>query len=50
MGPRRPGDQEHMEADVARLRADLGWRPATSFDEGMARTVAWAREVQQEGV
>ena len=49
-GPRRPGDQEHMEADVARLRADLGWRPATSFDEGMARTVAWAREVQQEGV
>ena len=45
-GPRRPGDQEHMEADVSRLRADLGWAPATPFDEGMARTVAWAREVQ----
>lgn len=48
-GPRRPGDQEHMEADMGRLRGDLGWMPRTSFEEGMARTVAWARQFQREG-
>lgn len=42
-GPRRPGDQEHMEADISRLQAALGWRPRISFDQGMAQTVDWAR-------
>ena len=42
-GPRRPGDQEHMEADTRRLREVLGWTPRVSFTEGMARTVAWGR-------
>ena len=43
-GPRRPGDQEHMEADITCLRAALGWEPRVGFAEGMARTIAWARE------
>lgn len=42
-GPRRPGDQEHMEADTHRLHAAIGWTPRVGFTEGMARTVAWAR-------
>jgi len=31
-------------ADIARIRADLGWRPAVSLDEGLRRTVAFYRE------
>lgn len=40
----RPGDQRHMTADISRLRADLGWEPRVSFNEGMRRTLRWANE------
>ena len=30
-------------ADISRIRADLGWRPAVSLDEGLRRTVAFYR-------
>jgi len=39
----RPGDQRHMQADVAKISAALGWRPEVDFAEGMARTVRWAQ-------
>jgi dTDP-glucose 4,6-dehydratase len=29
---------------VARRAAELGYRPATSFEAGLAATVAWYRE------
>ncbi|MHB1131292.1 MAG: NAD-dependent epimerase/dehydratase family protein [Chloroflexota bacterium] len=44
---RRPtlsGDQYRIAADISRARALLGWQPRVSFEEGLARTVAWARE------
>ena len=28
---------------AARLRAELGWEPQVSFEEGMRRTEAWLR-------
>ncbi|MFJ6698096.1 NAD-dependent epimerase/dehydratase family protein [Streptomyces sp. NPDC091272] len=34
-GEFRLGDVRHITADPARLRADLGWRPATDFAAGM---------------
>jgi UDP-glucose 4-epimerase len=39
----RPGDQRHMQADITRSQAILGWQPRMSFRDGMAQTVAWAR-------
>jgi len=30
-------------ADISRIRADLGWRPAVQLDEGLRRTVAFYR-------
>jgi nucleoside-diphosphate-sugar epimerase len=39
----RPGDVRHTRADIAAAAADLGHRPAVSFDEGLARTVEWFR-------
>lgn len=41
--PERPGDQRHMVADISLLRKTLGWQPRVSFDEGMKRTLDWAK-------
>ncbi len=42
-GPARPGDQRHMQADIRRAQEVLGWAPEVSLEDGMERTVAWAR-------
>jgi len=39
-GSVRPGDSERMVADISRLRT-LGYEPAVSLEQGIARTVAW---------
>jgi UDP-glucose 4-epimerase len=45
--PTLPGDQFRIAADVTRAAALVGWKPDTSFAEGLAKTVDWAR---REGV
>lgn len=37
----RPGHDRRYALDDARLREVAGWRPETSFDDGLIRTVAW---------
>lgn len=34
-----------MEADIAKLSRHLGWTPETSLDEGLARTIAFLRNI-----
>jgi nucleoside-diphosphate-sugar epimerase len=36
-----PGDPPVIEADVTRLRKDVGWRPAVSLADGIRETVEW---------
>lgn len=38
----RPGHDVRYALDIARARA-LGWEPQTSFEDGLAATVAWYR-------
>ena len=40
--PRREGDAARTAADTTRIRAALGWKPTTSFDEGLAAQWRWA--------
>lgn len=40
--PGRPGEQRFVEADTARARTLLGWKPRVGFADGMAETVRWA--------
>ena len=41
----RPGHDRRYAIDSAKLRRELGWRPAhTDFAEGLAQTIAWYRE------
>lgn len=39
-GPPRPGDVRNFWLDCSRARAELGWEPLVSFEEGIRLTVA----------
>jgi UDP-glucuronate 4-epimerase len=41
--PLQPGDVPDTYADVGRLTRQVGYRPATAVDEGVARFVRWYR-------
>lgn len=41
--PYRPDQVMHLEADISRLRSATGWKPQTSLEEGLRRTVEWFR-------
>jgi UDP-glucose 4-epimerase len=43
--PGTPGDQHALWADIGRAREALGWEPRTSRADGLARLVAWARDL-----
>ncbi len=43
-GPPRPGDYRARRVRSDRARDELGWRPEHSFEDGLARTIAWYRE------
>jgi UDP-glucose 4-epimerase len=38
--PKRPGEPECTWADIARITAELGWKPEVSFEQGVANIVA----------
>lgn len=37
-------------SDNTRIRAELGWSPSISLDEGLARTYAWVRKQVAQGI
>ncbi len=41
--PMQPGDVKDTFADVSAIERDLGYRPLTTIDEGVARFVDWYR-------
>ena len=43
-GAPRPGDVKDSQADISKARRILGYAPIVSFEEGLARTVAWYRD------
>jgi UDP-glucuronate 4-epimerase len=42
--PMQPGDVERTYADITRARAELGYRPGTDWETGLARFVDWLRD------
>jgi dTDP-glucose 4,6-dehydratase len=40
----RPGHDRRYAIDFARARAELGWEPGRSFEEGLDDTVRWYLE------
>jgi len=37
----RPGHDRRYAIDATKIEAELGWRPAETFDSGIRKTVAW---------
>jgi dTDP-glucose 4,6-dehydratase len=37
----RPGHDRRYAIDSAKIKRELGWQPATSFEQGIAKTVQW---------
>jgi dTDP-glucose 4,6-dehydratase len=37
----RPGHDKRYAIDPSRIRAELGWRPSVTLDQGLERTVQW---------
>jgi dTDP-glucose 4,6-dehydratase len=44
--PDRPGHDRRYAIDASKIKRDLGWRQAESFESGLARTVDWYLEHQ----
>jgi dTDP-glucose 4,6-dehydratase len=42
--PDRPGHDRRYAMNARKIRDELGWRPARSFDDGLEATVAWYRD------
>lgn len=40
----RPGHDRRYALSSTKLMAETGWKPLTSFDEGLARTIDWYRQ------
>jgi nucleoside-diphosphate-sugar epimerase len=47
--PAVPGDQRRTKADTARIEAELGWRPRTSFEDGVTAQWEWATKRVADG-
>jgi dTDP-glucose 4,6-dehydratase len=39
--PDRPGHDRRYAIDASKIRAELGWRPTRSFEQGLFETVQW---------
>ncbi|OYX03651.1 MAG: dTDP-glucose 4,6-dehydratase [Caulobacter vibrioides] len=42
----RPGHDHRYAIDASKIRADLGWEPAVTFEQGIEQTVRWYLENQ----
>ncbi|HEY0094302.1 MAG TPA: hypothetical protein VGB96_08260 [Archangium sp.] len=48
-GEAREGDVRHSQADITRIRAELGYQPAPERDAALRETVAWyAHRIRRE--
>jgi dTDP-glucose 4,6-dehydratase len=43
----RPGQVFRHTCDASKAQALLDWRPTTSFEDGLARTIQWYRRHEQ---
>jgi dTDP-glucose 4,6-dehydratase len=43
----RPGHDQRYAIDASRLKSDLGWSPAYTFEVGIAETIDWYLDNQQ---
>lgn len=47
--PYRPDQVMHLEADIGLLKNVVGWEPKFSLEEGLIKTVNWAKNTYEKG-
>lgn len=47
---RRPGDVDHSQADIGKIRAELGFNPSTGLEAGLADVIEWYRSIDDGAV
>jgi dTDP-glucose 4,6-dehydratase len=40
----RPGHDWRYAIDASKIRREIGWQPAESFESGMRKTISWYLE------
>ena len=45
--PPRAGDPKHTKADITLAKKLLGWRPKTTFEKGLKKTIEWFKRVHK---
>ncbi len=40
----RPGHDYRYALDITKVKREVGWKPAVSFEEGLKKTIEWYRE------
>ena len=45
----RPGHDRRYAIDPAKAETELGWKPETTWEEGLKKTIDWYRENQRLG-
>ncbi len=43
----RPGHDRRYAIDASKIAAELGWKPAETFDTGIRKTLEWYLENQE---
>lgn len=46
-GPERPGDVRHSEADITKIKKELGYKPKVRFREGLEHVYKWYEKRNQ---
>jgi dTDP-glucose 4,6-dehydratase len=42
----RPGHDQRYAIDASRIKKELGWKPMTSIESGLEKTISWYLENQ----
>ena len=45
LAPKRPGEQQESFLDASKARSELGWKPAVTLSEGLAKTFSWSESL-----
>jgi UDP-glucose 4-epimerase len=47
--PPRPGEQRHTRSDISAIKEAINWQPKVRLEDGIAKTILWAKREYEKG-